>query len=134
MKTKPIKCLSSVSKANMGSIRNFPSAVITPITLPIADSAVICLVQSCFGLLPGLIGFVYVDCSFAELLSFFSLVLSLFHGPVSEPRTAFLPLCSFPTRAGYHQRPVSFLGPRDVDAVPTYFVNVKVFPAFPFCV
>lgn len=69
MRTEPIKCLSSVSKANMGGIKNFPSAVITPITLPVADSTVICLVQLCFGLLPGLIGFVYADCSFAELLS-----------------------------------------------------------------
>lgn len=71
MRTEPIKCLNSISKANMGGIKNFPSAVRTSITLPIADSAVICLVQSCFGLLPGLIGFVYADCSSAELLSLF---------------------------------------------------------------
>lgn len=86
MRTEPIKCLSSVSKANMGGIRNFPSAVITPITLPIADSTVICLVQSCFGLLPGLIGFVYADCSFAEPLSFFFPSCFLFSlGPAQSP-------------------------------------------------
>lgn len=79
MWTEPIKCLSRVSKANMGGIRNFPSAVITPITLPVADSTVICLVQSCFSLFPGLIHFVYADCSFAEFFSLF------FPGSVSFP-------------------------------------------------
>lgn len=33
-----IKWLSIISKESLGSIRNSPSAVITPITLPIVDS------------------------------------------------------------------------------------------------
>lgn len=119
MRTEPIKCLSSVSKANMGGIKNFPSAVITPITLPVADSTVICLVQLCFGLLPGLIGFVYADCSFAELLSWvFFFMFSLFPGPSSEPRIALFPLCLLPAWAGYCQRAMSFFGARDAAGVP----------------
>lgn len=132
MRTEPIKCLSSVSKANMGGIKNFPSAVITPITLPIADSTVICLVQSCFGLLPGLIGFVYADCSFAELLSLFFLMLSLFPGPGSEPKIALLLLCSLPAGAGYRQRVMSFLGAGDAAIVPNYSVKAKMILPFPF--
>ena len=131
MRTEPIKCLSSVSKVNMGGIRNFPSAVITPITLPSADSTMICLVQSCFSLLPGLMGFVYADCSFAEFSLFFFLVFSLFPGPRSEPRISHLSLWSFP--AGYCQGATGFLGAGDVAAVPNYFVNAKMFLAFPFC-
>lgn len=52
-----IKWLSIISKESLGSIRNSPSAVITPITLPIADSIVMCLVQSGVGLLQGPDGF-----------------------------------------------------------------------------
>lgn len=110
MNTEPIKCLSSVSKVNMGGIRNFPSAVIMPITLPIADSTVICLVQSCFGLLPGLIGFVYADCSFAELFLSFFLVLSLFPEPGSEPTIALLPAVLISSRSRASPRGIEFLG------------------------
>lgn len=92
MWTEPIKRLSRVSKVNTGGIRNFPSAVIMPITLPVADSTVICLVQSCFSPLPELIHFVYPDCSFAELFSLFFLVFSLFLGSVSAPRIVLFPL------------------------------------------
>lgn len=86
MRTKPIKCLSSVSKTNMGSIKFFPLAVIMAITFPVADSTMICLVQSCFRLLSGLIGFVYADCTFAEILS-----LSFFFFPPLEFLFSFVP-------------------------------------------
>lgn len=52
-----IKWLSIISKGSSGSIRNSPSAVITPITLPIADSIMMCFVQSGIGLLQGTDGF-----------------------------------------------------------------------------
>ena len=52
-----IKWLSIISKGSSGSIRNSPSAVITPITLPIADSIMMCFVQSGVGLLQGTDGF-----------------------------------------------------------------------------
>lgn len=113
----------------MGGIRNFPSAVITPITLPVADSTVICLVQSCFSLFPGLIHFVYADCSFAELFSLFFLVLSLFHGPVSEPRIILFPL-PLPDGAGYPEMVTSFLGARDAAVVPSYFVDAEIILLF----
>lgn len=119
MRTKPIKWLSSVSKVNMGGIKNFPSAVITPITLPIADSTVICLVQSCFSVLPGLMCFVYADCSFEELRSlFFDLC---FLSPWAQLRAQNSPLLlSFPARAGCLHRLMNFLSARDAAVAPKY--------------
>jgi len=45
----------------------------------------ICLVQSCFSLLPGLMGFVYADCSFAEFSLFFFSCFLFSLGPGQSP-------------------------------------------------
>lgn len=112
----------------MGGIRNFPSAVITPITLPIADSTVICLVQPCFSLLPGLIGFVYADCSFADFLSVFFSCLSFplvrgeaLNHPPAPPLIA--------SQGRHHWGAMSFGGARDAAAVPNY--SVQRWPSSP---
>lgn len=74
-----IKWLSIISKGSSGSIRNSPSAVITPITLPIADSIMMCFVQSGVGLLQGTDGFCLLwMCVCRESFAPKSLALSIF--------------------------------------------------------
>lgn len=132
MRTEPIKCLSSVSKANMDGIKNFPSAVITPITLPIADSTVICLVQSCFVLLPGPIGFVYADCSFAEFLSlFFSHVFSFPWARLRALNSPPPPVLIF-SRARVSPRGHELLGRKRCCCCSQLLCECKDDPPFPF--